>query len=531
MDLLTKAFGSELGQRVLTFLGFIIGITKGLGVVIRVVKFVGQAIIGTFIKMFKFAKDPFAALRKGSGLTRNELKKQMIVDKQKQAALQGVFISGRQAARGINLIPPASTKSRIAMKLGTVAAKTKAGALRGLAGAATLAGKGLRAAGRGFMAFLGPIGLLIFILPLIIENWDAIVKFFKDLIPKLGKIFSDMWSGLTKFLGEAWTNISTWFTATFIPGLMDFGKKALEILAFILFPIPSLIIKFWPEITNFFTNTVFPWFKALPGKVMEFAGKIWNFLKDAAVMAWDGLVRWFTIVFTFYRELPGRILNLAGKVWNFLSDGVKTAWTAVTGYITNTLIPYLVKLPGNFIKGAGKIWDFISSGIAAAWKAVTGYITQTLIPGVMGLPGRMTNALKGLWNGLLGGVQAAWANVKAWWNNNVASKKLVIGGFKVLGVTIPRVELGFPRLAEGGIIPASPGGTMAVIGEAGRPERVEPLDADGLSKRDKAMIDYMSGGTGRGITLNVYPSAGMDERELADLVSRKLAQTMRRGAA
>ena len=264
---------------------------------------------------------------------------------------------------------------------------------------------------------------------------------------------------------------------------------------------------------------------------MQFAGKIWNFLKDAAVIAWNGLVAWFTIVFTFYKELPGRILNLAGKVWNFLSDGVKTAWTAVTGYITNTLIPWVTGLPARVVKGAGKIWAFLSEGISAAWKAVTGYITNTLIPGVMGLPGRMTNALKGLWNGLLGGVQAAWANVKAWWNNNVASRKLVIGGFKVLGVQIPRVELGFPRLAKGGIIPASPGGTMAVIGEAGRPERVEPLDANGLSKRDKAMIDYMSGGAGRGITLNVYPSPGMDERQLADLVSRKLAQQMRTGAA
>jgi phage-related protein len=336
---------------------------------------------------------------------------------------------------------------------------------------------------------------------------------------------------LTSFLGEAWTNIKTWFTETFIPGLVDFGKKALEILAFILFPLPSLIIKFWPEISKFFTEVVFPWFRALPGKVMEFAGKIWNFLKDAAVTAWDGLVRWFTIVFTFYRELPGRILNLAGKVWNFLSTGVQTAWKAVTGYITNTLIPAVVALPGRVIKGAGKIWEFISTGISTAWKAVTGYITNTLIPGVTGLPGRMTNALKGLWNGLLGGVQAAWANVKAWWNNNVASKKLVIGGFKVLGVTIPRVELGFPRLAKGGIIPATPGGTMAVIGEAGRPERVEPLDKNGLSNRDKAMIDYMGGGSGKNITINVYPSAGMNERELANLVSKQLAFTMRKGAA
>ena len=45
------------------------------------------------------------------------------------------------------------------------------------------------------------------------------------------------------------------------------------------------------------------------------------------------------------------------------------------------------------------------------------------------------------------------------------------------------------------------------------------------------MIDYMTGGSGKGITVNVYPSAGMDERELANLVSRQLAYQMRRGAA
>jgi hypothetical protein len=531
LDIANKIFGNEIVQNVLKVVGVVIGLSKGFGLVLRVLKFVGLAFAGTFIKIFKFAKDPFAALRKGSGLTRTELKKQMIVDKQKAAAMKGVFISGKQAARGLDMTTVASTKTRGAMAKGVGATKAKSAAMRGLGAAGRAAGTGLRAAGRGLALLGGPIAILFLVLPLIIENWDKIVAFFKDLIPKMGKIFSDLWSGLTSFLGDAWTGISTWFTQTFVPGLGDFFKKALEVIAFILFPLPSLIIKFWPEITGFFTNTVFPWFAALPGKVMEFAGKVWNFLKDAAVTAWDALVRWFTIVFTFYRELPGRILNLAGKVWNFLSDGVKTAWNAVTGYVTNTLIPFVTGLPARVMRGAGKIWEFISGGIRTAWDAVTGYITRTLIPGVTGLPGRMTNALKGLWNGLLGGVQAAWANVKAWWNDNVASKKLVIGGFKVLGVTVPRVELGFPRLAKGGIIPASPGGTMAVIGEAGRAERVEPLDPNGLSNRDKAMIDYLSGGAGGGITLNVYPSAGMDERELADLVSRKLAQQMRRGAA
>jgi hypothetical protein len=530
LDIANKIFGNEIVQNVLKVVGVVIGLSKGFGLVIRVLKFVGLAFAGTFIKIFKFAKDPFAALRKGSGLTRTELKKQMIVDKQKKAAMQGVFISGKQAARGLDMTTAASAKTRGAMAKGVGATKAKSAAMRGLGTAARAAGTGLRAAGRGLALLGGPIGILFLVLPLIIENWDKIVAFFKDLIPKMGKIFSDLWSGLTSFLGDAWTGITTWFTQTFIPGLGDFFMKALEVIAFILFPLPSLIIKFWPEITKFFTETVFPWFVALPGKVMEFAGKVWNFLKDAAVTAWGLLVTWFTTVWNFYRDLPGKVLSFAGKVWDFLKDAAVKAWGLLVTWFT-TVWNFYRELPGKVLNMAGKVWNFLSDGVKTAWTAVTGYVTNTLIPFVKGLPGKMTSALSGLWSGLLSGIQAAWNGVKQWWNNNVANKKLVIGGFKVLGVQIPRVELGFPRLAKGGVIPATPGGTMAVIGEAGRPERVEPLDANGLSNRDKAMIDYLSNGAGGGITIVVNPSAGMDERELADLVSRKLAQQMRRGAA
>jgi hypothetical protein len=50
----------------------------------------------------------------------------------------------------------------------------------------------------------------------------------------------------------------------------------------------------------------------------------------------------------------------------------------------------------------------------------------------------------------------------------------------------------------------------------------------GLSRRDKALIKEMSGGGG-GNTFNVYPATGMDERELAEAVSRKVAWQMRKG--
>ena len=44
------------------------------------------------------------------------------------------------------------------------------------------------------------------------------------------------------------------------------------------------------------------------------------------------------------------------------------------------------------------------------------------------------------------------------------------------------------------------------------------------------MLSGRNGGGGQGITLNVYPSAGMDERDLAEKVSRQLQLMMRKGA-
>jgi hypothetical protein len=202
----------------------------------------------------------------------------------------------------------------------------------------------------------------------------------------------------------------------------------------------------------------------------------------------------------FIDGIAQKISSAFGGVINFL----KTNWPMILAILTGPIGLAVLAISRN-------------------WDSIVAYARS--------IPGRMREALKDLWSGLTGGLMTAWNNAKAWWNANVASKKLKIGGFEVFGRTLPSFTLGFPSLAEGGIIKATPGGTMARIGEAGRPERVEPLDPDGLSRRDKAMIKLLAGGQGGGMTVNVYPSPGMDETELASLVSRQIAFQLRRGGA
>lgn len=77
------------------------------------------------------------------------------------------------------------------------------------------------------------------------------------------------------------------------------------------------------------------------------------------------------------------------------------------------------------------------------------------------------------------------------------------------------------KLAKGGVVPATPGGILSLIGEGGRAERVEPLDPQGLSVRDRAIIEHLArtqGGGGGNVVVRVY----IGDRELRDIVDYEI---------
>ena len=117
------------------------------------------------------------------------------------------------------------------------------------------------------------------------------------------------------------------------------------------------------------------------------------------------------------------------------------------------------------------------------------------------------------------------------WNSTLGKLKITlpkVGPFGGGSVGFPTI----PELAEGGTVFPTSKGTIARVAEAGRPERIEPLDPQGLSARDRAIINQLSTpGQGTTVNITVNPSADMDERELASIVSRQIAFQLRKGAA
>jgi hypothetical protein len=173
------------------------------------------------------------------------------------------------------------------------------------------------------------------------------------------------------------------------------------------------------------------------------------------------------------------------------------------------------KVPFNVIKGIFALFRGDTKGAADAFKNAFEAAVNAIKRIFGGLAGFFKDIINAAiirpWNRLVGGL-------------SFTLPKILGGGT----ISLPKLT----ELAEGGVVYPRTGGTAAILAEAGRPERIEPLDAQGLSARDRAIINELSG-PGKGTTVNVTvnPSEGMDERELAAIVSRQIAFQLRRGAA
>jgi phage-related protein len=198
-------------------------------------------------------------------------------------------------------------------------------------------------------------------------------------------------------------------------------------------------------------------------------------------------------------------------------SGLKDIFKTIGDVLAVTVVPILkVVLVGAIKTVSGLIVGLINtiSGIGNAFGSIGGAVSRAFSTVISVVRGAI-NSLINLWNSTLGKLKISLPK---------------IGPFGGGTIGFPTI----PNFADGGIVYPSAGGTIARVAEAGRPERIEPLDANGLSVRDKAMIELLANNTNNkstDLTVNVYPSQGMNESELASIVSRQIAFQLRRGGA
>jgi phage-related protein len=331
--------------------------------------------------------------------------------------------------------------------------------------------------------FAGPIGFIISLLltfvPIIIKNWDGIVAFFAGIWESISSGISSFFEGVVQFFSDGF-NAIIGFLQPFIDFYIGIWTGAFDIIR---------------GIVDIFV-AIFQIAFVLIATVVQ---GVWNGIQ-AGFQAVANFVRpILDRVFGFFQGIFNNIGNFVGRVWAGIRDGFLA--------FVNFIQPPLQRIFGFFQNVFNNVVNFVRR------------VINTLI-----------GFAEGFVNGFIGGLNRI---INAINNLRIPIPEIargLFGGARELSFNItPISPIQLPRLAEGGLVRATPGGVAAIIGEGGRSERIEPLDKDGLSQRDRAIIAQLAGSGGA--TINVYPSAGMNERELADLVSRRLAFELRKGAA
>lgn len=324
----------------------------------------------------------------------------------------------------------------------------------------------------------------------------GIVTFLADGVKKLAEFIAPLIPMLAQFVADGLTALFDIITQL-APVFMDLVQQVLPIFKDLfeqLAPIFADLMKTLGPLIAQVIQALIPAFMGIMKAIMPLI----PILVQALVPIIKILADVFAAVIPF-------VVDIVKQLAKFLAPILATVGEFI-GAIAKQL-PGMFKL---FMEGFKKVFEFIKPIINGILAGVEGFV----------------NGIIGGLNFLISGINKLKFKIPEWVPiPGLAGKEF---GFNI--APIGKIKL--PRLAEGGTVFPSPGGTIAQIAEAGRPERVEPLDPSGLSKRDRAMIEMLAGGTGgsSSVTINVYPSAGMDERDLADKVSRQLQLMMRKGA-
>jgi hypothetical protein len=251
-----------------------------------------------------------------------------------------------------------------------------------------------------------------------------------------------------------------------------------------------------------------------------------------------------------FQRIGDTLKTVGDFIGTFIVPLFSVILVGAIGMIVDRIVGF-IKIVGGIIDIFRAVWQFLQ-GI---WALITGD-TDKAVEKFRGAFSSLVSGIGNIFGGIFDIVTApfrmAFNLIARMWNNTVGKLSFKVPswvpGFGGKGFDVPDIPLwgggggsaprgdGFtalniPQFALGGTVMPRRGGTLGLIAEAGRPERIEPLDPDGLSRRDKAIISMLSGGAAAGATINVYPSPGMNEVELAALVNRQLSFAMKKGAA
>lgn len=345
-----------------------------------------------------------------------------------------------------------------------------------------------------------------------------------NLLPRIEGVLS----GISDFIATAAPILAPKIgemITSLLPGILEAGvaliKEIFPVLLQLLISLLPQIIAILPDlisslVTTFIENmpqiisAVLLLIAQLTAALFEAAGKIFtgigDILRPLGEWIWNNVL---VPIGNFFSNIWEGVKNTVSNAWEGIKNGAKSAWegiknvfSSVANWFGDIFSTAWQKVKDVFSTG-GRIFEGIKEGIASVFTTVVNAIIRG-INWVVALPFNAINTVLDQIRGItiLGIQPFSWVG----------------------SIAVPQI----PELATG-TVATSP--MLAMIGEDGD-EAVVPLERNtGWIRRVAEELSEYAGSETQNITINVYPSEGMDERALAKRIGEILGAQYNRARA
>lgn len=376
--------------------------------------------------------------------------------------------------------------------------------------------------------------------------WSGIATIAITVWTGIAAFLSVVWNGVRAAASAVWNVISTMIvgTWTFIQSIATAIWNGISsFLSSVWNVISSVARSVWNGITTAISATIMAvgnFIRAGWSAVSSFLSGLWNGIKGVASSIWNAITSAISATINAARSVITSIWNgiasVLSSIWSGISSAASSIWGAIVGIassIWNAVVNAIVSVVDPLVGTLQGIWESISSAISNAWGNVAGAVRaiwEGISNAITGPIGEAIGAVQAIISTIIGIVQGAWETISGIVSSitgALSAAKSAVASAASLQVPLPSVKLqgiagGYkpPGAATGGIFSPTPGGTTIRVAEANKMERVEPLDASGLSNRDRAIIKELSSGG----SAPVYVQVQIGEQQLTDIVDYRVRQ-------
>ncbi|MDA1477264.1 phage tail tape measure protein [Bacillus sp. CLL-7-23] len=215
---------------------------------------------------------------------------------------------------------------------------------------------------------------------LIIQNWEPISEFFKNLWEGIVLMAKTIWGGLTAYFSFIFNLYKTIFETVWNV-IKAIGESIWNVIVAVAKTIWDGLKAYFSFVLNLYKTI----FETVWHAIKTVVTTIWDTIIAVGETVWNGLKSFFTTLFntlkSFFSKTWNRIKSAVISIWNGIISTGKSVWNGLKSFLTTLInsIKQSFSRVWNGIKSTvTTIWNKISSTTKSIWNNIKGFFSNTL---------------------------------------------------------------------------------------------------------------------------------------------------------